>query len=500
LSICGSFAVLSLATFYIELKVPSALPLNITFQVIKGAADQSFQAVHQGKNQYIVSFRTEEIGTHFLAVWSEQQQLANSPFRLEVNLPTCTEFPGKVPDLSGNCVCPSRTETDIGGKCVSYILIISSVIVPISVLLASSAVGYFLFHTLRKWQARAAFLNALRNVMAGDTASIFCFPPDHIAKKGNASPSLRMQYDALTVLGKGGRGCVIKAAKKCSHKSAQIVPMSVAIKIIVPKRDKFDKAEKHQLEVEARLLNLTTSKVCKSAVQAAEVANLQQRDDVCWFIMEVLDGETLAAELYPQGALTALAVGVGACIQAARDVLAALKVLHSDGFVHCDVAPANIIHLAKGQRGGYEYKLIDFGKARAAARHFEDDALQAAHSRKNYGGDAASGSTNLNDVPADGEVPYRAPELFLGCCAGYEADIWSLGATMFELVSGIIPFVAEGRAAAVKSGTEGQAPNLVDCLPDDQRQGFDEGLAKVIAKALERNPKKRYCCDSSGEA
>ena len=341
---------------------------------------------------------------------------------------------------------------------------------------ACSVAGYLLFRSLRRRQARTAFLKAVRGAEAGKAASDTYFPPidENSAKRGHASFNLRDQYQALTVLGKGSRGCVVKARKKTSHAVVPAQDKLVAIKIIVPKRDKFDAGERRQLEREAQVLNLVASRSCRSAVHAAEAADLPRRDDACWFIMEALDGETVAAELLPRGAAAASAVGVSACIQAARDVLAALKVLHSEGFVHCDVAPANIVHLAKREGDGFEYKLIDFGKAHRVHEMLGDD---------------------IGGAPA-----YRAPELFSACRVGCEADLWSLGATMFELVSGRPPFAAEGRAAAIQAGIDDRAPDVVDCLADGQRQAIDEaqgdqGLGRVIAKALERKLENR-CCSS----
>jgi serine/threonine protein kinase len=391
-------------------------------------------------------------------------------------LPESSSVAATVSDTSGR---------SSGSSAVSIPAVLGGSIGGIVFLLACSFAGYFVSRTLSKRRAYSAFLSAVKNSKAGDAASEAHFPPDHAARKGRAVLSLRMQYHAVAVLGKGSRGCVVKATKKAVQ--AQSAP--VAIKIIVPKQGKFDEGERRRLQLEARLLILVTSEGCRSAVHAAEAGDVPQRDDACWLIMEALDGETLASELHPCGASTATAVGVGACIQAARDVLAAIGVLHAAGFVHCGVAPGNVIHRAERHRGTYEYALIDFGKARESARSITGDAAGASHAYE--AGYAACES----DAAAGGEVAYRAPELFSGGGVECEADLWSLGATMFELVSGRVPFVWEGRAAAIEAGVEGRAPDVVGCLAEAQRGAFDRGLGKVIAKALERNPKDRYYSD-----
>ena len=340
-------------------------------------------------------------------------------------------------------------------------------------LLASTVGGYLLLQKLRRHVARCAFLKAVRSAEPHQDASDTHLPPDdeNAAKSGSARP--RKQYTALRVLGKGVRGCVVSATRK----SLQGAP--VAIKIVVPRKQKFDAAERRQLEREAALLGRLTLRGCRSAVHRdlAEASDPPQRDDVRWFVMEALDGESVEAELRPglAGVSGTTPVGVSACIQAARDVLAALKAVHSEGFVHCGVAPCNIIHFAKVQDCVYQYKLVDFGKAREMDEIFEGDAA---------------------DTPGLAAA-YSAPELFSRSRVTREADIWSLGATMFELVSGCLPFASssKARAAAIRSGTEGSAPDVASCLSEGQRQSFDNGLGRVIAKALEQQQGSRLAPD-----
>ena len=309
-------------------------------------------------------------------------------------LPKSTSVAATVEDPSA--------QSDSGTSGVFIPAVLGGAIGGFVLLLACIAAGYLLYHARRRHKARGAFLNAVSHAKAGDVASQTHFPPKIAAKKGLANHNLRIQYDALTVLGKGNRGCVVKAMKK----AGQAAP--VAIKIITPKRAQFDEAERRQLEREATILKLVSSRKCRSAVHAAEATDLPPRDDACWFVMETLDGETVAAELRAAITKAASTVGVSACIQAARDVLAALKILHSEGFIHFDVTPANIIHLAKGQSGGYEYKLVDFGKARVRDDIFEGDSAVVPE------GMAAAA--------------YRAPELFSRCRVTCQVDMWSLGA------------------------------------------------------------------------
>ena len=410
---------------------------------------------------------------------AEPQMIVNAEIAAD-NAASAEEVRGKMDLTSLNanlllqglprCVSVETTVIDSGpqsspsASTVSLAVVLGASIGGLALLMVSSAAGYVLLKKNRLRKVRTTFLKAVRCASAGESATNIHLPPDDkkATKKGNAGP--RMQYTAIKILGKGNRGCVVKATKT----STQAAP--VAIKVIVPKRGRFDQVERRQLEREATLLRLVTSRGCRSAVNAAEAVDLPQRDDACWFIMEALDGDTVAAEIRLRDAAVGSAVRASACIQAGRDVLAALKVLHSEGFVHCDVAPSNIVRLAQGQSSTYEYKLIDFGKALMVDEVLEGDAVSAAGA----------------------SLAYRAPELFSRWRVASEADLWSLGATMLELVSGRPPHAAEGRAAVIKAGTEDRAPHVLDCLTEGQRQSFDAGLGKVIAKALEKKPENRY--------
>jgi serine/threonine-protein kinase len=91
----------------------------------------------------------------------------------------------------------------------------------------------------------------------------------------------------------------------------------------------------------------------------------------------------------------------------------ALQEAHSHGIVHRDVKPANVWVLEDGSA-----KLLDFGVARAMARTSE------------------KASTRI------GTIEYMAPELFQGA-AGTNADLWALGITLYELLTGHTPFDAK---------------------------------------------------------
>jgi tRNA A-37 threonylcarbamoyl transferase component Bud32 len=334
----------------------------------------------------------------------------------------------------------------------------------IFVILFIAAVS-LLFKRLRQRARRTAFVTALRSANVGEPASNKYFPPHD---KTTDFPGLQMRFTALRVVGKGSRGCVISATRTSAEQ------MRVAIKIILPKKDKFDEQERRRLQREGELLHLVTRRGCKSAVHAAESTLTPPLDYVCWFVMESLNGETLQAQVHPgdpqQGA-AACPIGAIECIQVARDVLAALKVVHSERFVHCDVTIFNIIHLALGH-GPYRYKLIDFGSAVKADEEWEVTELEG-HIRSPV---------------------CRAPEMLVPYKAALEADIWSLGATMFELLSGHLPpLIRGGSAAEVSSEMYDRTSDVVDRLAgaNGHSSSLSLNLAGVVSKALRRMPANR---------
>ena len=379
--------------------------------------------------------------------------LLNSNLVLQ-GLPTCSALSVTVsgasaPSSSGAESLPAVLWGSVGG---------------VVLLLAAAVSGYFLKRRFERFRALRAFLAAMRDAKEGQPASTKHLPPDDDGK----SLSLRTQYTAEVVLGKGANcSLVVKAKKQIGGKSPGDVQTRsaevVALKITVPKEGTFTVDEKKKLQREAELLALVTAKQCKSAVHRvaadSDLMEIPQRPYACWFIMEALG--TSAAAMKP--------IGQAACVQLARDVLAALKVLHNGKWVHGDVTPANVVR-CDSRSNEYEYKLIDFGSA-----------MQI--------GDSTSSQV------ATGAAAYRAPEIFgRDCVVTKAADVWSLGVTMFELLAGRLPFLAEGDgnsdanwAASIAGDMARRAPKVNDCLAEGQRHSMDMNLAKVIASALEKS-------------
>ena len=332
--------------------------------------------------------------------------------------------------------------------------------------------AYFLTTKLRKQAEHRAFLSAFINAKAGMPAT-----PQHLPFK------LRETYVAEQVLGKGAFGCVLQARVKTKQGSKQL-----AIKIIVPERGGFNEREMRQHSREALVLDLMTQNKSEHAVHLVGHGSVYIRQDICWFVMELLQGQNLEAVIKDpaQGPMKDKE-----CIKAARNVLAALKLMHSEGLIHRDIKPSNIMR-SRARRAGLgahqefegdgsdNYKLIDFGTAIGVDERVAEEAMM----------------TLSKEPIGAGTPPYMSPEMFK--CpdeAKFPTDLWSLGVTLFELATGLLPFQAESSfmwSIVIAGNLDEKAPNVLDRLSEERRSQFDHNLAKVIGKALEKRVENRY--------
>ena len=183
--------------------------------------------------------------------------------------------------------------------------------------------------------------------------------------------------------------------------------------------------------------------------------------DAYFIVMELVEGETLAAMLHNERRIPE-----SVAIDYATQIAAGLAFAHRQGLLHRDVKPANIL-----VTGDDVVKLGDFGIARAVAEN-------------------AIGVTQPGMVM--GSVAYVSPEQAQGRELDARSDLYSLGVVLFQMVTGRLPFNAETPVAVALKHVSEPAPQL-----DPFRDGVSPALASIVATLLQKNPKDRF--DSATE-
>ncbi len=184
---------------------------------------------------------------------------------------------------------------------------------------------------------------------------------------------------------------------------------------------------------------------------------------VAYFVMELLEGETLAARL-ARGRLSESEVR-----RIGSDVARGLAHAHELGFVHRDLKPQNIFLTSAGA------KILDFGLARTAPGAGAPGNISVA--------DTASVVTGIGF--AVGTMGYMSPEQVRGEPVGPASDVWSFGCVLYEMLSG-------RHAFAGRNATESLAAVLAGA-PDWRSLGpeVSQKLRDLVASCLEKDPATR---------
>jgi Tol biopolymer transport system component len=200
----------------------------------------------------------------------------------------------------------------------------------------------------------------------------------------------------------------------------------------------------------------------------AAIHGLEEADSQLFLVLELVDGEDLAARL-KRGPLP-----VEEALPVARQIAEGLEEAHEKGIVHRDLKPANV----KLTPGG-KVKVLDFGLARA------------------YAGDPASGSSaNLSQSPTLahtgtqagvilGTAAYMSPEQARGKAVDKRADIWAFGAVLHEMLTGHPLFTGE-TVSDVLAAVLTREPDWA-AVP----ASTPAGVRRLLRRCLERDPRRR---------
>lgn len=262
------------------------------------------------------------------------------------------------------------------------------------------------------------------------------------------------KYLIERTLGVGGMGVVVAARD-------QVLDRQVAIKFLLPKLAGSQTAVQRFVR-EARAATRVSS---EHVVRLLEIEKLPSGTP--FFVMEYLEGSDLRALLRERGVLTP-SLAVDYVLQAVQAVAEG----HVRGVVHRDIKPSNLF-LSRRADGTPLIKVLDFGIAKTV----ESDAAES------------TSLTSSDDVRL-GSPAYMPPEQLQNPRdVDTRSDIWSLGATLYELLCGRPPF--EGASYLdLASNILGQPPKP---LSEQSLPGvLPAGLEPVLMRCLEKDREARY--------
>ena len=249
---------------------------------------------------------------------------------------------------------------------------------------------------------------------------------------------LQERYEIISRIGSGGMADVYKAK---DHKLNRFV----AVKVL-KQEYREDKAFISKFRVEAQ------SAAGLAHPNIVNVYDVGDDKGVNFIVMELVEGITLKDYIEKKGRL-AVREATSIAIQAAMGLEAA----HRNKIVHCDVKPQNIIISTDGK-----VKVTDFGIAKAATTH--------------------TISSNVM-----GSVHYSSPEQARGGYSDFKSDIYSLGVTTYEMLTGHVPFDGDTTVAIAIKHLQEEMQSPRKYVPD-----LPKSTVQIIYKCTQKSPDRRY--------
>lgn len=257
------------------------------------------------------------------------------------------------------------------------------------------------------------------------------------------------KYQLLEQLGQGGMGKVFKARRGSS-------PRKLALKVMRKKSLQTPNAiERFHREVQT-LAALNHPNII-AAIDA------ESAGDTHFLVMEYVEGWDLNHWVKYHFPLPL--DWVCECI---RQAALGLQYAHERGLVHRDIKPGNVLVVAESVHDKPLTKLLDLGMARFSSEGNEEELAKRGHIM--------------------GTPDYIAPEQARNAVdIDPRSDIFSLGCTLFKVVTGEVPFSGDTSRAKLKARLKKDAPKL-----SSRRSDVSQGLDAVVTKMLAREPKQRF--------
>ena len=233
----------------------------------------------------------------------------------------------------------------------------------------------------------------------------------------------------------------------------------VAIKVL-PEEVASDTERLARFEREARAV------AALSHPNILAIFDFGSQDGVTYAVMELLEGQNLR-EALQEGPLPPRKG-----LEYARQVANGLSAAHEKGIAHRDLKPDNLMITPKGR-----IKILDFGLAKwAPPEQGEDDPTMA----QTLGAETGPGIVM-------GTVGYMSPEQVRGQQSDHRSDIFSLGAIVYEMLSGQRAFQAESAVETMSAILKQEPPELSKNVED-----LPPSVDRVIQHCLEKNPEQRF--------
>lgn len=255
----------------------------------------------------------------------------------------------------------------------------------------------------------------------------------------NPGTYLQGRYEILEKIGSGGMSVVYKA--KC-HTLNRLVAIKV-LKEEFASDENFVSKFKMEAQAAARL----------SHPNIVNVYDVVDEENLHYIVMELIEGITLKNYIEKKELLDSKEA-IGIAIQVAQGIAAA----HEQHIIHRDIKPQNMIISKDGK-----VKVADFGIARAVS------------------------SQTVNSSAAVGSVHYISPEQARGGYCDERSDIYSFGITLYEMVTGRVPFEGDNTVAVALAHLEDPV-----VPPGDYNPQVYSGLEDIILKCTKKKPDRRY--------
>ena len=257
-----------------------------------------------------------------------------------------------------------------------------------------------------------------------------------------------LHYRVLDRLGFGGMGVILKALDTKLNRP-------VALKFLAPQLSR-DQAALQRFNREAQASSaLNHPNICT-------IHDVAEHGAYHFIVMELLEGTTLRERIAGRP------LPREQCMNFAIAIAEALEAAHARGILHRDIKPSNIFVTTLDM-----VKVLDFGLAKLLPRPLTETE--------------PSGNPLTHAGSAMGTISYMSPEQARGEALDVRSDIFSFGAVLYEMSTGVLPFRGQTSALVFDAILHYRPPHPMALNPD-----FPAGLERIINRALEKDHAERY--------